>query len=300
MVRPDDLSEFAERLPQLRKLQPYILAAKMSSIGPEIPPHLLAKRKRLAEEVESSKPFPTRSSSPSGSEKRRRVVGPAPPPTPLDELPSQPAESEGEEGSSSDDDDFGPAPPTGDVAPTSTYDDEIPSGYDNTTKSPPPKKKLQRDEWMMVPPKQDDLAARMDPTKLRARKFNSGKGARAPNSGGADNAIWTETPEQKRKRLENEVLGISAPSGAAEVVIDREQEATVKRIREHNEKSRGKSLYELHKSQTPKEKEDDPSKRAFDWEKDVGGGMKIGHAQRKELLNKAADFGSRFSGGKYL
>jgi len=87
---------------------------------------------------------------------------------------------------------------------------------------------------MMVPPKQDDLVARMDPTKLRARKFNSGKGARAPNSGGADNAIWTETPEQKRKRLENEVLGISAPSGAAEVVIDREQEATVKRIREHN------------------------------------------------------------------
>jgi hypothetical protein len=86
----------------------------------------------------------------------------------------------------------------------------------------------------MVPPKQDDLAARMDPTKLRARKFNSGKGARAPNPSGADNAIWTETPEQKRKRLENEVLGISAPSGAAEVVIDREQEATVKRIREHN------------------------------------------------------------------
>lgn len=117
---------------------------------------------------------------------------------------------------------------------TSTYDDEIPSGYDNTLRSPPPKKKLQRDEWMMVPPKQDDLAARMDPTKLRARKFNSGKGARAPNSSGADNAIWTETPEQKKKRLENEVLGISAPSGAAEVVIDREQEATTKRIREHN------------------------------------------------------------------
>jgi len=121
MVRPDDLSEFAERLPKLRKLQPYIPAAKMSSIGPELPPHLLAKRKRLVEEVESSKPFPTRPSSPSGSEKRRRVVGPAPPPTPLDELPSQPAESEGEEGSSSDDDDFGPAPPTGDVAPVCKF-----------------------------------------------------------------------------------------------------------------------------------------------------------------------------------
>ncbi|OCL15146.1 hypothetical protein AOQ84DRAFT_279548 [Glonium stellatum] len=269
----------------------------MSSIGPELPPHLLAKRKRLAEEEESSKASPARPSSPSGSEKRRKVVGPAPPPAPLNELPPQPADSEDEESSSSDDD-FGPAPPTGDN--TSAYDDEMPRGYDNSAQPPPLEKKPQRDEWMMVPPKQDDLAARMDPTKLRARKFNSGKGARAPNSSGADNAIWTETPEQKRKRLENEVLGISAPPGAAEVVIDREQEATAKRIREHNEKSRGKSLYELHKSQTPKEKEDDPSKRAFDWEKDVGGGMKIGHAQRKELLNKAADFGSRFSGGKYL
>ena len=32
----------------------------------------------------------------------------------------------------------------------------------------------------------------------------------------------------------------------------------------------------------------------------MGVGVKIGHAQRKELLNKAADFGSRFAGGNYL
>lgn len=50
----------------------------------------------------------------------------------------------------------------------------------------------------------------------------------------------------------------------------------------------------------PKEKEDDPSKRAFDKEKDIGGGMKIGHAQKKEMLTRAADFGSRFAGGNYL
>lgn len=29
-------------------------------------------------------------------------------------------------------------------------------------------------------------------------------------------------------------------------------------------------------------------------------GMKIGHAKRKAMMNKAADFGSRFAGGKYL
>ena len=66
------------------------------------------------------------------------------------------------------------------------------------------------------------------------------------------------------------------------------------------EKHRGGSLYEQHKASVPKDAEDDPSKRAFDREKDIGGGMKIGHAKRKEMLNRAADFGSKFSGGGYL
>ncbi|KAL8963823.1 MAG: hypothetical protein Q9197_007067, partial [Variospora fuerteventurae] len=67
------------------------------------------------------------------------------------------------------------------------------------------------------------------------------------------------------------------------------------------EKNRGASLYSEHKKTKPEEKEDDPSKRAFDKEKDIGGGgMKIGHAKRKEMMHKAADFGSRFAGGKYL
>lgn len=48
------------------------------------------------------------------------------------------------------------------------------------------------------------------------------------------------------------------------------------------------------------EKEDDPSKRAFDREKDVGLGVKIGHSQKKEMLDRAANFGSKFAGGKYL
>lgn len=49
-----------------------------------------------------------------------------------------------------------------------------------------------------------------------------------------------------------------------------------------------------------KDVDDDPSKRAFDREKDMGSGMRIGHAQRKDLLNKAAGFSSKFSGGSYL
>lgn len=49
-----------------------------------------------------------------------------------------------------------------------------------------------------------------------------------------------------------------------------------------------------------KKKEDDPSKRGFDYEKDMAAGTKIGHAQKREMLNRAADFGSRFAKGSYL
>jgi hypothetical protein len=48
------------------------------------------------------------------------------------------------------------------------------------------------------------------------------------------------------------------------------------------------------------EAEDDPSKRAFDREKDMSSGMRIGQSQRKELLNKASGFSSKFAGGSYL
>src|SRR4051812_28891619 len=98
-------------------------------------------------------------------------------------------------------------------------------------------KKTERDAWMMMPPQQDDLAARMDPTKIRARKFNTGKGARAPNQSGGASDIWTETPEQKRQRLANQVLGVTeAPTSkpaAHKSVRKAEDEATARRMQEH-------------------------------------------------------------------
>lgn len=86
----------------------------MSGIGPELPPHILAKRKRkLEEDVKNdhaSVSGAKRSSSPEGSEKRRRVVGPALPPAPIDQRPPHssvpPSESESDDG-----DGFGPALP---------------------------------------------------------------------------------------------------------------------------------------------------------------------------------------------
>ena len=56
---------------------------------------------------------------------------------------------------------------------------------------------------------------------------------------------------------------------------------------------------ERHKEANPKDKEDDPSKRAFDREKDIGGSS-LGVVDKKDMLNKASNFTSKFSGGGYL
>ena len=89
----------------------------MSAIGPELPPHLLAKRKRKqkeqAEDEDTATSGAKRSPSLSAGEKRRRVMGPAMPPAPLDERPSEPSKPS-EDSDSDDDDGFGPSlPPVG-------------------------------------------------------------------------------------------------------------------------------------------------------------------------------------------
>ena len=103
---------------------------------------------------------------------------------------------------------------------------------------PASQEKLQRDEWMTMPPKQDNLAARMDPTKIRARGFNLGKGAKGPGAHESDNSTWNETPEQKQKRLADEMMGVSKPvsSGSQRPPDDAETAkatAAAKKIREH-------------------------------------------------------------------
>jgi hypothetical protein len=285
-------------------------------IGPALPPHLLAKRKRKAEEeAQGASPLPvspipqarsTTLTSVAISQqqdetvsKKARVHGPAMPPAPLDQMPLVPAN---DNVSDSSDDEFGPDLPG---QATSSYPAR--SAFDDIAIQSPSETPMvsRRDDWMTMPPKQDDLAARMDPTKIRAKGFSNGKGAK----GEADNTLWTETPEQKRKRLEDAVLGISSSSArggsATELTADerkkaKEDEEKARKISQYNEKHRSKSLYDQHQGSDKKEKEDDASKRGWDYEKDMAAGSKVGHAQRTEMMKKAADFGSRFSSGKYL
>ena len=125
------------------------------------------------------------------------------------------ASDSGSDPDSSSDSDFGPAPPSrATAAADASHVDDLTHDRAATEEALDATKpqKAERDAWMTMPPTQDDLSARFDPTKLRARKFNSGRGAAASGggSGGGPSTLWTETPEQKRKRLADEVMGVES------------------------------------------------------------------------------------------
>lgn len=266
-----------------------------ASIGPAMPPQ--SKSRSRSSSVDSDVgPAPPPASKPA------RVLGPALPPAPLDERPPNPPS---DDDSDSSDDDFGPAPPPAGTS-HAAYEDSYgsrptASAFDTDPQFSEENKKVQRDSWMTMPPTQDDLA-RMDPTKTRARKFNSGKSA--AGSGGGMSTIWTETPEQKLKRLQDEAMGISAHSNSdsskTEPRRSKAEEEKARKLREQIDASRGKSLVEQHQAKGEKEKEDDPSARVFNYEKDMALGTKVNHKQKREMLQKAKGFGDRFSSGSYL
>ncbi|KAI1205444.1 uncharacterized protein F4807DRAFT_443309 [Annulohypoxylon truncatum] len=278
------------------------------SIGPTLPS---TNRDEIPSETADSSdsemgPAPKPASAPT-----KRVQGPAPPPAALSERPPDPAS----DSDSDSDDGYGPALPTSSshqARQTAALAASAARAAEEGAAKP------QRDEWMLALPTSSGSRA-PDPTKLKSRRFASGPRANTDpsrgSSGGEIASIWTETPEQKRKRLENAVLGRDTSSSTSTATtgnstnqgkktdLDAEQAA---RIRGYTEATRGKSLYEEHQASrkgrqlAPDEEEDDPSKRAFDREKDVRSGGRISAGQRRELMSRAADFGGRFAKGKYL
>jgi len=356
----------------------------MSSIGPQLPPHL-SKRKRTPDD-DGADDRDARRESPSGKLPRRGDAAPpanadeiglddddesddgmgpsAPPPPPPAQQPSRPVvgpalppsttANQDEIDLSDSDSDTGPAPPPtvssrpGPQAPSQPQptpasssapkpqaaapsdsdsdsdDDYGPALPSATTKRanaigpamPPVEAAPQRDTWMLAPPTSSGYTER-DPTRMRSRKFASKPSASSASGAGAGgdsvSSIWTETPEEKLRRLQDSVLGRSGDGstaaggqGGAAGQRSKEQEERDRRIAASIEAQRGGSLYDEHSKKRRNEgvakgeEEDDPSKRAFDKEKDMALGGKIGTAQRRELVTKAANFGGRFQKGSYL
>lgn len=133
---------------------------------------------------------------PSNLPDKRRVIGPALPPQSGDSTPS---------GSDSEDD-FGPSLPPADgvaVEPVNNYKSSVPSSD---------LEESQRDQWMLQPPAQTDWATKIDPTHLRSRKFQTGKSAKSIPS--KTDASWVESPEDRIRRLQDEVMGVAATPNA--------------------------------------------------------------------------------------
>ncbi|PLB48995.1 hypothetical protein P170DRAFT_436667 [Aspergillus steynii IBT 23096] len=243
-------------------------------------------------------------------DKRPRVIGPSLPPPSASQDRSN---SEGSDSDSDSDDDFGPSmpPPEGSVpAAPATATEPSNSGPSASAQDPDTAGTTasRRDDWMLQPPDDSSWATRVDPTKLRNRKFQSGKpgSSRPAKSGGVD-ASWTETPEQKMRRLQDEVLGVStAQSGGSggrkeDEGDSKRSRVMSERVEKFNEARRKEKAAEgAARKEKKKEEDDDPSQRAFDKEKDMSLGSKISASQRREMIDKASDFGSRFTKGRYL
>lgn len=171
----------------------------------------MSMEKRKLEENEDEARKGT-GSSPSET-KRTRVIGPALPPgfgsTSDNEESKSKDESDGNESSDSDDDDdYGPTlPPTG--AEAAQQQQDIALAASKSHEEEEGSKPLRRDDWMLKPPDSSDWSSRVDPTKIRNRKFNMGRSAPA-SKGPAD--TWTETAEEKKKRLAAELMGMRAPA----------------------------------------------------------------------------------------
>lgn len=317
----------------------------MSSIGPQLPPHL-SKRKRTPDDdgqdapasppskniktEGSSRPINDQELDIDDSDSDSDDYGPraaAPPPSTA-AAPYLPADLRVDEIELERDEDEEKPPslhsvgsprplPAYDNSTSEDSDDEwgpsLPNAYTyrqqiGPAMPPAPADALKRDDWMLAPPTSEGYTER-DTTRIKSRKFASKPSAKPAGTQAA--SVWTETREEKLKRLADSVLGRSDPTGAAgpqdgrDAAKVKEEEERNRRIAASVEAKRGKSLLDEHgqnrqQAGLDKEEDDDPSKRAFDREKDMAIGGKIGTAQRQELLNNAANFGGRFSKGSYL
>ncbi|CAI7664253.1 unnamed protein product [Penicillium glandicola] len=216
--------------------------------------------------------------------KQRKIIGPSLP-------PPREADAANSETSSDDDDDFGPSLPPSGPLEGPVHPEPTPSSISKSVE-----RESQRDQWMLQPPSHSDWASKIDPTQLRNRKFNTGKSATAPKN---MDSSWTETPEERMRRLQDAVMGVGTSTkqaedhkGASNARVMKDQ---IKRYRDMT----GKNTRLENPDQSQKE-DDDPSARAFDREKDMAVGSKISSAQRREMVKKAADYNTRFTKGNYL
>jgi Protein of unknown function (DUF3752) len=269
--------------------------SKQPVAGPQLPPHLTysgADRKRKRDE-ESFDDVDKTTYGPTLPPKRQLEPRKPSPPSPAEDSDSDP--------------EVGPSlsammTPAESVEHTRKQAIERlshTSPQPNTTTSSEPK--LQRDSWMLAPPTRADWLGTLDASKLKARTFNQSKSGTNSQTNPVDHTLWTETPLERAQRIEGEALGRRTKPATLQENEEKKVDASERdrRIKEYNAKTRGPSLMEKYAG-TRKVDEDDPSKRGFDYQKDIAGGGTMGFKERSAMIGKAKNLDSKYSGGNYL
>lgn len=160
-------------------------------------------------------------------------------------------------------------------------------------------KKLERQEWMLKPPSSSELLGSLDPTKLQGKRtFNRGT---ADPRAMSDN-LWTETPQERQKRIEDEVMGkkrraADAPEPDHTAVKRRKQDDELRRaVQTHS--SRAESLVDIHqRSQAGKPKDVDDE--IWNHDRDISKSkLPMDASSRQKLISDARGLSDRFGSGK--
>ncbi|PSR82983.1 hypothetical protein PHLCEN_2v5953 [Hermanssonia centrifuga] len=286
-----------------------------SSIGPAIPPEVLARSQQYNGEDEDEEDYAPAlppdlviaRGGPAGSSKQ--IQGPA--------LPPSSARQRYGESDDDEDDDYGPMPlPAGVAFEESDGVREFLEKEERRRKqveeaSKP--KALQREEWMLVPPSSSDLLASIDPTKLtKGRQF----ARTAAPSRNVDNSLWTETPAERQQRLADEVAGkrrraVNADPDAGDESKEaesrkkrRRDEEIRKGVDEYTKKNRGSALLDQHGKSTKEEsknqgEEDEGPPVIWEHSRDMAlGGRLMDDKTRNKFIQEAKGLGDRFGTGK--
>ena len=131
-------------------------------------------------------------------------------------------------------------------------------------------------------------------------------GAGSDGSGDRASQARRKLEEERRAEMERKVEEINEREGRGGSLYEAHR-----RKRKGKEGKEGRDGYDKGRRDTGgkeeakskerwQEEEDDPSKRGFDREKDMGLGGKVGYKARSDMTREAKGFSGRFGKGGYL
>ncbi|XP_074844322.1 GPALPP motifs-containing protein 1 isoform X2 [Carettochelys insculpta] len=236
----------------------------------------------------------------------RPVIGPALPPgfkksTPCTEDnncsigPSISSEFHSQATDSSEDDDdtlIGPMPAKGPVESSVTRDferraqrmkEKLTSSDDDRSRQ------VTRESWMT------ELPPELKSFGLGPRTFK-----RRTDEKSGDKSVWTDTPaDRERKAKEMQVAKRSNTRGDEEIILSARDKRLAEQLSSYNDSKRSESLMDMHLKKLKTEAaEDKPQeRRPFDRDQDLQVN-RFDEAQKKALIKKSRELGSRFSHSK--